>query len=445
MSKLKNALLIPLLLLSQWSLGQNKSVLSLKEAIEKGLEVSSSLKAEKTNIGIAQSKNQSVKEARLPELGISGQLMYLPYAPNLNLKTQQQTGTTEGTDSPAAALPVPKMIAFGGLNASLPLFTGFKLKNSLIQSEQFISASEISADLKAENVAWQTLNLYFTMYKTEQMIEVLEENLARSDRRIIDYSNFVDNGIMPQNDLLKAKLQRSNVEISLEEAKSTFSKLQYKLNTWLQRDPDLDFQVELEAQNMPQIANPITGISNRKDLSLLSKQIEMKKTGVELSRSAFFPTIALTGGWLNAYVPNLVTVSNALNFGLAVKYNISSLYKNKSEVKTARLELQHAQQTLTAAEENARIEVNDAVKNYELTLKKQKVYEEALVQAKENLRIVTNKSNNGLADTDQLLEAELQELQSEINQKLGVSDQQIAWYQIQYTSGNLLNYLNINK
>ncbi len=431
------------MLISFWGKGQNSNVLSLNEAVILSITNSKMINAENTNIAIAKSKSQAVKEARLPDFGVSGTFMYLPFAPNVNLKTQSNASSSDdkGT-SPQAGFPVPKTILYGGLNASMPIFTGFKLKNSLIQSEQGIEAAEISATIKTENVAFQTVNLYFAMYKTQQMIQALEENLGRSEQRIIDFKNFVNNGLLAQNDLLKAELQKSNVLISLEEAQNTYNKLQYKLNTWLQKDVDTKIAVDIATVNIPLVNEEI---DNRSDLNLLKKQLELRKTGVELTRGAYFPNLALTGGYLNAYVPNLLTVTNAVNFGLAVKYNISSLYKNKSEMKTSNLMVQQAQENLTLAQDNAKIENNEAVSNYKLNIKKQKVYDQAFDQAKENLRIVTNKNKNGLADTDQLLEADIQQLQAEINQRIGLADQQLAWYNVLFTSGSLLDYFKTQK
>ena len=66
------------------------------------------------------------------------------------------------------------------------------------------------------------------------------------------------------------------------------------------------------------------------------------------------------------------------------------------------------------------------------------VYKEALEQANENFRIVKDKNENGLADTDDLLEADVQQLQAKINQVVGDADEQLAIYEYYYTTGILL-------
>ena len=420
-----------------------QQAMTLQEAVAKSISANKTLKAEETSVNIAANKIQSVKDARLPELGISGQMLYLPFAPTINNKLQTAPAAEGEGGASSQGFPVPKTVTFGGLNASLPIFTGFKLKNSLIQAEKAMELAKIASNVKTEGVAYQTLQLYYALYKTEQVLKVLDENIERTEQRIVDFGNFVENGLMAENDLLKAKLQLSNIQISKEEALNSRDNLTYKLNTWLDRAPDMPIATSLPSALMP--LNTISNSVERGSLQLLNKQVELSRVGVELSKAAFYPNLALTAGYINLVVPNLLTVTNAVNLGVGLKYNISSLYKNKTEVKTARLQQQYAEQMVAVEKDNIKVEQNEATKNVELAIKKLAVYEQALLQAKENLRIVNNKYDNGLADTDQLLEAEVQYLQAEINQNVGVADQQLAWYQLQQTNGNLLESLQLNK
>lgn len=435
-----------LLLFGSEVIAQETKPTGLKQAIQRVLEVNKTLKVEKTGVELAENKLQSVKDARLPEVAVSGQYMYLPFSPNVNLKFQQAAASSSSSSSAAAAAtPVPKSLLLGQLNASLPIFTGFKLKNNILQSQKGIELSQLSSDIQSENIVWQTINLYYGLYKTNEAIGVLNENIKRSENRIKDYENFVANGLLAENDLLKAKLQKSNVELSLEEARNTYNNLQFRLNTWLQQDAATPIVLENLSVVFPEISNTPSLVSSRKDISILAKKAESSKIGIDLAKAAYYPNIALNAGYIGLNIDKLASVTNAVNFGLGFKYNISSIYKNKVEVKAAELQFQQAEQRIAEAEDKAKIEISEATRNYELAGKKIKVYQEALKQANENLRIVTNKNKNGLADTDQLLEADVQQLQAEINEKIGKVEQQLAYYQVLYTSGTLLDYLQIKK
>lgn len=439
MNKLKVAWLLLGSLMAFQTYGQKSENIALEEIIRQSVESSKQLKTEQTNVEIAKSRYQSVKDARLPEVSASGQIMYLPYAPNIVNKLSQPAA--EGSTSSSQGFPIPKTVSLGSINASMPLFTGFKLKNSITQADLGVEMSQIAVGIKTEQVALQTIELYYAIYKTKATIQVLEENIGRAKQRVTDYGNFVQNGLLAENDLLKAKLMKSNLEINLEDAKNSYENLLNRLNIYLNTK-----YTSLNPQ-LNNIQKPISPDSflERKDLSLLNKKIEQSAVNIELARANYYPQVALTGGFINAYIPNLFTVTNALNFGIGVKYNISSLYKNKSEMKTANLQKFYSEQKLEEAKDQAQIETLEAKRKYLLTLKKQEVYEEAFGQAKENLRIVNNKYENGLADTDQVMDAEIQLLQSEINKKVGVADQEISWYQWLQATGMLLENFKINQ
>ena len=441
MIKSKHTFILAMVLVAGVLRSQSAAPMDLRDAIKRGIEMSLTLNAEKTGVEIAKSHRNTVKDARLPDISTSAQFLFLPVAPKLNLKTSSNAEPGNGPSE----TPIPHYVAFGSLTVTQPIFTGYKLKNSLVQANKSIELSEISVGMKAEDVAWQIVNLYASLFKTEETRRSIVNNLAKSNQRITDLTNFLNNGLLSENDLLKAKLQRSNIQMSLDELDNSASNLKFRLNTMLKRDLDAPFDINISVLSVLANPNEAVTIDNRKDLALLDKKIELAKVGVDLSKAAYYPSLAVTGGYIGANVQNVLSVSNAINLGIGLKYNIAALYKNKAEVSTAQLQQLQVEQNLKAATENANIELSGARKNYELMVKKQSIYDEAIVQANENLRIITNKNQNGLADTDQVLEADLQQLQAEINQKVGKVDQQLAWYQLLYTSGNLIDNLQIQK
>jgi outer membrane protein TolC len=59
-----------------------------------------------------------------------------------------------------------------------------------------------------------------------------------------------------------------------------------------------------------------------------------------------------------------------------------------------------------------------AIEDYDLALKQDLVYKQAVEQASENYRIIKDKYDNGLSDTNDLLEADVEQLGSNINKTL---------------------------
>ena len=113
------------------------------------------------------------------------------------------------------------------------------------------------------------------------------------------------------------------------------------------------------------------------------------------------------------------------------------MYKNKTEVEIAKAQKLENELQKETTIDKAKVEISEAFQKFELAKKKNLVYKEALEQANENYRIVKDKNDNGLADTDDLLEADVQQLQAKINQVVGDAEEQLAIYEYYYTTGIL--------
>src|SRR5690606_5558787 len=140
---------------------------------------------------------------------------------------------------------------------------------------------------------------------------------------------------------------------------------------------------------------------------------------IKIERAGYYPSLSISGGYAALELDDIATITNATNIGIGLSYNLSSIFKNKSKVEEAKAAKSAQEALLEAEKDRAKIEIRKAYNDYNLAVKKEEVFEEALEQADENYRIVKDKYDNGLADTDQLLEADIEELQAQINQTIG--------------------------
>ena len=71
-----------------------------------------------------------------------------------------------------------------------------------------------------------------------------------------------------------------------------------------------------------------------------------------------------------------------------------------------------------------------------------KVYTEAVGQADENFRIVKDKYDNGLSDTNDLLEADVEALGAKINQAYAKANVVLKYYELLEAAGQLTQSFN---
>jgi outer membrane protein TolC len=141
----------------------------------------------------------------------------------------------------------------------------------------------------------------------------------------------------------------------------------------------------------------------------------------------------------------VITIQNAMNFGVGVSYDLSGILKNGTNVKIAEsrsLEAQNYKEILT---DNIKVQVKKAIEDYDLALKQNEVYLEAAAQSSENYRIVKDKYDNGLSNTNDLLEADVEQLSSKINNALARANIIQKYYELLSVTGQLSQTFNLSQ
>ncbi len=412
---------------------QERKIMSLKEAVS--LVVTNSNEAVLANTKVATSKLEleTMKNNLYPTVKVSGQYLRLTGA-NVN---SHLGGSGTGLDV--------SQLLLGQANVSMPIFSGFKLKNSIAASENLYQAQSFTASHTKEGLALEVVELFANLYKSQEMVKLLNENIKSAQQRTKDFSAMVDNGLLARNDLLKTQLQESNLELSLATAVKNVNVVNYQLATLLRLPENTIIDIDIETVKSDMAKNQLLITSAlRNDLEALSFQQKATEAGIKIAKAGYYPSLSLTGGYIALDLKNVISVSNAMNFGVGFNYDLSSIFKNGKEVKLAKSKADQSKQMIAILSDKIKEETQQAQENYTLSLKQNKVYALAVEQSTENYRIIKDKYDNSLANTNDLLEADVQQLQSKINLALCQADIALKYYQLQFASGKLINSFNLS-
>jgi outer membrane protein TolC len=179
-------------------------------------------------------------------------------------------------------------------------------------------------------------------------------------------------------------------------------------------------------------------LQNRKDILALAYREKAASTGIYLAKADLYPSVALTGGYVAANIPHLITITNAVNIGIGLRYNLSSLWKTKAKITQAQAREKEIAEDQAQLYDAVKLQVNNSFENYLLSLKKTEVYEKAVLQSEENYRITKNKYENALVNTTELLDANVLLLQSKINLAVAKADVLLAYSKLLETTGTLI-------
>jgi outer membrane protein len=407
----------------------------LKEAIDLSINYSHLLKNNKAKIDEAVAATQEAMERKLPDFSVSASYLYLPVKPYIHLKSD----TTGGGGGPKVSQAM-----YGMASASLPLFAGGKIKYGIESSRYLEQAAKLDADENREAVILNTINAYSNLYKAQAAVTLVKDNLAQSNQRVKDFTNLEKNGLVARNDLLKVELQSSNIELTLLDAESNYKLASVNMALMLGL-PEQAILVA-DAASLQQTGNIKTideyeslALQGRKDVGALTLRKKVADIGIKTVKADYYPSIALTAGYVALDVPNFVTITNAVNIGVGVKYNIYSLWKTKSKIAQAEARVQQLSASQDMLNDNIRLQINQAYQAYLLSTKKIEVYHKAVEQATENYRITKNKYDNTLATTTDLLDADVAQLQTKLNVSNAIADAVVAYNKLLQTAGLLNN------
>lgn len=421
---------------------QEKTGLTLNEAINIVLSKSNAVALANAKVETKKYESQTVKNNKYPDLRVSGQ--YLRFT-NANVNSKLNSNSSNPPSEPLAV----NQLMLGQINSSLPLFSGFKLQNSIKASENVYQSEKAKLEQTKEAAAMEVVEYYANLYRAQKAVNLITENLKSAEQRVTDFTALEKNGIIARNDLLKAQLQQSKVQLSLDEAYKNVSVLNYYLITLLKLPEDYKIGIDENqfANNQPIniIQNEEIALKTRKDLEAIHFIQKASENNIKIAKSAYFPNVSLTGGFIYLDLKNALTVSNAMNFGVGVSYDIANIFKNGANVKAAKSKALEATQSEAILSENIKVQVQQAIENYNLALKQNLVYEQAIGQASENYRIVKDKYDNGLSNTTDLLEADVEQLNSKINYAYSRANIMLKYYEMQSASGQLTQSFQLTK
>ncbi|WP_426278816.1 TolC family protein [Chryseobacterium sp. S-02] len=414
---------------------QEKKTLTLDEAVQLGIQNSKNLKIDAAKIEEATADLLEAKNRQLPELKVSGSYMYLPNKPNMNIKLP-------GLSSEGGSSPEIHQVLYGSANLSVPIYSGGRIKYGIQSAKYLVEASKLTTENDKTAIAYNVAQAYNNLFKANQSIKVLEENLTASQKRDETFLKLENNGVIARNDRLKANLQTSNIELQLLEAKNNYNIANINMDLLLGLPETTEIEVDQNYIEEGEDVKPVdfyvnAAKENRKDLQALDKQRQAAALGTKAAKAENLPSIAFTGGYVAADIPKFLTIYNAVNVGVGISYNLSNIWKENSAYKQSKAREMQLSATNELLNDNIKLDVNREYQNTDYSKKRIAVFEKSAEQANENYRITKNKYDNGLATMTELLDADAAQIEANVGVINAKADAALAYRKLLQTTGTL--------
>lgn len=426
---MKRSLLL-LMLLPVVSLAGQGPGLTLDDAIAAGLSQSRTLRASAARADAAEARAGEARTARLPML--KGEASYRRLSEVDPFQIQ-----LPGSTKPTVISPVVLDNSSFRVSLQQPLFTGFRISNSIESAERGAEAAGWDNVNDRADLVLAITSAYWSLYQMREVERFAGENVARLDRYLGDARKLMQAGLATRNDVLKIEVQLSNAHLAQIDAENDARLAAMNLNTLLSRP--VDMPVELLSKpaddllTSPPPADSLTkaALAGRADLQAWRARVEASRAGVAAARAGWWPQLALSGNYVYArpnsrIFPVKDEFQGTWDVGVALSMDLWNWGMTARQTEAAEAAVRQQEYLSAQMEDAVALEVNRAALQMNRARQRAEVAALALGQAEEQSRTTEQRFSTGLATATDLLDAEVALQQAKTTQSGARVESEIA-------------------
>ena len=412
--------------------------LSLSEAFQLATQNSKQLQLDSLKMQSLDIKKKQTQNAMLPAVNINAS--YTRLSNNIEPFQIPFSGQTFTLN--------PQILNQYNNRVSLqqPIFQGLKNWNTLKAIKQQKLATNLDTEKDQQDIKLTVLQNYFNLYKLQQTKSVLDSNIAQTQVRVNDIAKFKNAGLALNNDVMRAELQKTNLQVSKADIESAINIANFNMCILL----GLNFDTKIEVLN-PEVVNDAnetlqslvsSSYAGRAELKAQEYRSKAADYQIKASKSAYMPTIsALGNGYYNnpnqRVFPQEAKFKATWDVGVSFNWNIMQLYTARAVVNDAKNQKAQLTQATQQIKDGISMEVNAAYETLKVALLKIELAQKAIDQATENKRILDNRFGAQVALLTDVLEADQLLLQAQTNLLNAQADAAIANYKLQRSLGTI--------
>lgn len=307
-----------------------------------------------------------------------------------------------------------KNLFVGALTLTQPIYMGGKVRESYKITQY---GEQMAVAVKEKDVAgvlYKTEEAYWRILSLDEKVKMVKAYIALLERLNQDLENLFAEGMIIQNDLLKASVKLNEAELNLIKAENgvALSKMVLCQIIGLPLEADLALTNELSPQlmAMENISFRDSAVANRPELQALEQSANMARSGVKLMRSRYLPNVGLTANYLlanpNPYGGLVEEFGSDWNVGVAVNIPIFHWGDKNHTLRAAKFEQRAAELKVEETRDLIRLEVQQALFKVKESERKVQLTRQNLEKANENLRVANDGFSEGILKTTDVLEAQ---------------------------------------
>lgn len=279
-----------------------------------------------------------------------------------------------------------------------------------------MEAFQLQTERTGEYLALEVNKSFMQLQLAYKAVKVLEKANATADANLKLIENYFKQGILQKTDVLSVQVRVNEIKNQLQYAKSNVQNASDYLAFLLNEDNTNKVYKPLEElDNTIVISSVNTALSgNRKDILAMDKSSEAYAKMYQSSKMNFLPTLNAFGSY-ELYDDTLFgTNAQGYLVGAQLSWKVFDGYKSIGKMEKAKAEYQKAEVENQQYKSQSQLELNKTNRQLKDAENKVNLEKLALEQSQEAYRIRSNRFTQGLEKTTDLLQAETQMFQKEL-------------------------------
>lgn len=433
--KIKTALSVLIAAFPALFFSQQIKQMTAGEVAELAVQNHQQLKVSAQNIDIAKQNINVVKLQKLPTITASTSQFYLGDAVAIDKDFSNST-----------KIPMPHYGSSYAVQATQLIFKGGLVNKSVEMAGLREQLSELDLEKNKQDVKFLVISNYLDVYKIINQEEVFRNNKKLAQERLKNIQKFYQQGMVTRNEVIRGELAIKNLDQGILTLANNKKILNYNLSIALGLSADTEIipteSLENKEAGIGMEYYTVLAHESNPLLKSAKKNIDVADKNIEIIKTDNMPTVAGIGGYtlqrpVTTRNPVLDMYSGGWQTGVSLSYNIDNLYRTKEKVKIGELQKAQANDAMILVQQNVDMGVNAAYTKYQEAIQQAEILNDSKRLAEENYKITEAKYLNQLAVQAEMIDAQNQKLQSELDYANAEINVLYQYYNLLKSTGTL--------
>jgi outer membrane protein TolC len=332
----------------------------------------------------------------------------------------------------ASSFPVRDQFEWNAtVSASQPVTGLFAILGAVEVRSLGVDIANIRREVARRDTAYRVVESYYHLIQGQRLVEVASASVEQLQAQLKQSNSFHTNGVVSQDDVLRAQLAVANAEQRLIQTRSRVSLEQARLGV-LVGLPDVtidpqpiapDLQKPREAMTLDQALKAAEAA--RIELVEVDKRIEQAGKEVKVAWARLAPQVNIVGAYIHNEGSQFVQTNSAY-VGAQASWDVWDWGTNTSAVSEAKVRAHQALTARTRISDQIRLEVRRAFLELNAASEAMVVAQASVASAEENFRLVKKRYEASAATSFDVIDAEGLLTQSRGQMQTALYDQLVA-------------------